>query len=130
MSKIAESISEDLPKAANSTPYDPSFQAATAGDEGEASSDIKHELKIPADLVGCLIGKSGRFINYLRRISNAKITVSERPETTASNEEPVPERLFIIQGQKPAVDKALEMILSQVEKEKARRLESATAPSE
>ena len=124
VAKIAESISEDLPRAANSVLYDPSFQASTHTN-GESKPDtqaeqIQHDVNIPVDLVGCLIGKGGKFINHLRRVSGAKINVSDREDDQS-------DRIFVIKGTKASVDKALEMVFAQLEKEKKRRMEQAEA---
>ena len=84
---------------------------------------LQHEVKIPVDLVGCLIGKGGKFINHLRRVSGAKITVSDR-----ENDES--DRIFVLKGSKANVDKALELVFAQLEKEKTRRIEQAKAEAE
>ncbi|KAJ3296736.1 RNA binding protein, heterogenous nuclear RNP-K like protein [Blyttiomyces sp. JEL0837] len=70
---------------------------------------------VPIDMVGCIIGKGGSFINTIRRQSSARLRIAE-PENGSS------ERVVTIVGTAAANAKALQMIHDQLESEKMRRL--------
>ncbi|KAI8809298.1 hypothetical protein BJ742DRAFT_805781 [Cladochytrium replicatum] len=78
-------------------------------------------LSIPADMVGCIIGKGGNFINHIRKVSQCRISISKETDTTTN------ERTFTISGTPEANEKALHLLYTQLENEKQRRL--ASGPS-
>ncbi|TPX37069.1 hypothetical protein SmJEL517_g00937 [Synchytrium microbalum] len=88
-----------------------------AADEGEV---VQKTTSIPADMVGCIIGRGGSVINHIRIQSGARVSISKTkdPETN--------ERTFTIEGTQGALDKALTLLYKQLENEKARRLANAT----
>lgn len=71
-------------------------------------------ISIPADMVGCIIGKGGSKITEIRRSSGSKIAIAK--DHDESNE-----RLFTISGAPSNNEKALFLIYQQLETEKARR---------
>lgn len=74
-------------------------------------------ISIPADMVGCIIGKGGSKITEIRRSSGSKIAIAK--DHDESNE-----RLFTISGAPSNNEKALFLIYQQLETEKARRQQS------
>lgn len=81
-------------------------------------SDYKTQnISIPADLVGCIIGKGGSKITEIRRSSGSKIAIAK--DHDESNE-----RLFTISGAPSNNEKALFLIYQQLESEKTRRQQS------
>jgi hypothetical protein len=92
---------------------------ATVVDEDEmAAPQVTKNLSVPADMVGCLIGRGGSFISHIRRTSGARLHVSEQQEG-------VIERIVTITGSDDSVAKALQLIYSQLENEKGRREQAA-----
>ncbi|VVC24568.1 Hypothetical protein CINCED_3A004434 [Cinara cedri] len=94
---------------------DPSVLAALAGSQlrgGGVSSknsqqNITHEMAIPNDIIGCIIGKGGTKIAEIRRISGAMIRISNTEEHEASGKM---ERAITISGQPDAVNVAKTLI--------------------
>ncbi|KAI9348444.1 poly-binding protein 4 [Zopfochytrium polystomum] len=81
-----------------------------------SSGDVQSRtLSVPIDMVGCIIGKGGSFINNIRRHSNARLHIAE-PESGSS------ERVVTITGTAQSIDKALQMIHDQLEEEQHRRM--------
>jgi heterogeneous nuclear rnp K-like protein len=87
-------------------------------DEGNKESQT---IGIPSDMVGCLIGKGGASINHIRRLSHCYISISK--ETNPSNNE----RDFTITGTPEGIEKALQLLYAQLEREQKRRKEMAEA---
>lgn len=71
-------------------------------------------ISIPADMVGCIIGKGGSKITDIRRSSGSKIAIAK--DHDESNE-----RLFTISGAPANNEKALFLIYQQLESERTRR---------
>ncbi|XP_050543415.1 poly(rC)-binding protein 3-like [Daktulosphaira vitifoliae] len=95
---------------------DPSVLAALAGSQlrggcGVSSKNtqqhITHEMAIPNDIIGCIIGKGGTKIAEIRRISGAMIRISNTEEHEASGKM---ERAITISGQTDAVNVAKTLI--------------------
>ena len=84
---------------------------------------VTKHLDVPADLVGCLIGRGGAFISHLRRSSGARLHVSELPTTDPASGlgSDVAQRTVTMTGPDKAVSRALDMIYKQLELEKERR---------
>lgn len=98
--------------------------AATAAAGGVANGETQTQtLSVPVDMVGCIIGKGGSFINTIRRHSNARLHIAE-PEQGSN------ERIVTITGASASNDKALQMIYDQLEAEKTRRINSGNDAEE
>ncbi|KAJ3271014.1 RNA binding protein, heterogenous nuclear RNP-K like protein [Borealophlyctis nickersoniae] len=83
--------------------------AAAPGDDVEPQT-----LAIPADMIGCIIGKGGSFINQIRRLSGARLRIDEIQEGQT-------ERVVSISGTEAQTKKALSLLYNQLESEKQRR---------
>ncbi|KAH9818509.1 hypothetical protein DFH28DRAFT_1152540 [Melampsora americana] len=73
-------------------------------------------ISIPADMVGCIIGKGGAKINEIRRMSGSRISIAKTPHDDTG------ERMFTITGSSEANEKALFLLYNQLESEKERRV--------
>ncbi|XP_052420598.1 poly(rC)-binding protein 2 isoform X1 [Carassius gibelio] len=60
-------------------PLAPSSQGFTAGMDATAQTG-SHELTIPNDLIGCIIGRQGAKINEIRQMSGAQIKIANPVE--------------------------------------------------
>ncbi|KAL7061801.1 hypothetical protein AAHC03_01548 [Spirometra sp. Aus1] len=69
--------------------------------------EVRHEMKLSNDLIGCVIGRGGAKINDIRRISKAHIKISNAEEWTNIR------RITVI-GNPKAVNTAVQMIESSV----------------
>lgn len=85
--------------------------SAAAGDEDMQTQNIS----IPADMVGCIIGKAGAKISEIRRSSGAKISIAKAPHDDTG------ERMFTIMGSAESNEKALYLLYENLEAEKVRR---------
>ncbi|KAG0054962.1 RNA binding protein, heterogenous nuclear RNP-K like protein [Gryganskiella cystojenkinii] len=74
------------------------------------------EISIPADMVGCIIGKGGSKISEIRRLSGSRISIAKVPHDETG------ERMFTIVGTLEANEKALYLLYGQLEVEKDKRL--------
>lgn len=84
------------------------------------SSNVKTQnISIPADMVGCIIGKGGSKISEIRRLSGSRISIAKTPHDETG------ERMFTIQGTAESNEKALFLLYNQLENEKERRLNAA-----
>lgn len=72
-------------------------------------------ISIPADMVGCIIGKGGSKITEIRRSSGARISIAKAPHDETG------ERMFTIMGSAQANEKALYLLYENLEAEKTRR---------
>ncbi|KAF9194648.1 RNA binding protein, heterogenous nuclear RNP-K like protein [Haplosporangium sp. Z 767] len=77
------------------------------------------EISIPADMVGCIIGKGGSKISEIRRLSGSRISIAKTPHDETG------ERMFTIVGTLEANEKALYLLYGQLESEKDKRLNMA-----
>ncbi|KAI9199577.1 uncharacterized protein BJ171DRAFT_517979 [Polychytrium aggregatum] len=80
--------------------------------------ETSQTLSIPADMVGCVIGKGGSFITQIRILSGSRLRIADQAEN--SNE-----RVITITGTFESNQKALNLLYTQLEAEKKRRLEQA-----
>ncbi|NXI95363.1 AKAP1 protein, partial [Psophia crepitans] len=78
-------------------------QNAQLEEEPSKSDFIIWEIEVPKDLVGRLIGKQGRFMNFLKQASGAKVYVSTLPYFRDS-------QVCHIEGSPQQVDKVLSLI--------------------
>ncbi|KAI7817845.1 hypothetical protein BC939DRAFT_485103 [Gamsiella multidivaricata] len=74
------------------------------------------EISIPADMVGCIIGKGGSKISEIRRLSGSRISIAKTPHDETG------ERMFTIVGTMESNEKALYLLYGQLEVEKDKRL--------
>ncbi|OOF95980.1 hypothetical protein ASPCADRAFT_207324 [Aspergillus carbonarius ITEM 5010] len=72
-------------------------------------------ISIPADMVGCIIGRGGSKITEIRRSSGARISIAKAPHDETG------ERMFTIMGSAQANEKALYLLYENLEAEKTRR---------
>ncbi|KAE8358748.1 hypothetical protein BDV27DRAFT_65126 [Aspergillus caelatus] len=72
-------------------------------------------ISIPADMVGCIIGRGGSKITEIRRSSGARISIAKAPHDDTG------ERMFTIMGSAQANEKALYLLYENLEAEKTRR---------
>jgi heterogeneous nuclear rnp K-like protein 2 len=83
---------------------------------------VTKNLNINADMVGCVIGRGGSFISHIRRVSGARLHVSEQQGSST-------ERTVTIMGTDDAVNKAMKLLYAQLESEKERREQLASEKS-
>lgn len=72
-------------------------------------------ISIPADMVGCIIGRGGSKISEIRKSSGARISIAKAPHDDSG------ERMFTIMGSGAANEKALYLLYENLEAEKNRR---------
>ena len=72
-------------------------------------------ISIPADMVGCIIGRGGSKISEIRKSSGARISIAKVPHDETG------ERMFTIMGSNGANEKALYLLYENLEAEKMRR---------
>uniref|UniRef100_A0A4W4FXW5 K Homology domain-containing protein n=1 Tax=Electrophorus electricus TaxID=8005 RepID=A0A4W4FXW5_ELEEL len=66
-------------------PLAPSGQGFTAGMDATAQTG-SHELTIPNDLIGCIIGRQGAKINEIRQMSGAQIKIANPVEGSSDRQ--------------------------------------------
>ncbi|KAL1995657.1 hypothetical protein VTN49DRAFT_1844 [Thermomyces lanuginosus] len=86
-------------------------------DDGEEIQT--HNICIPSDMVGCIIGRGGSKISEIRRSSGARISIAKAPHDGSG------ERMFTITGSAQANEKALYLLYENLEAEKMRRSQQA-----
>ncbi|KAK4196497.1 hypothetical protein QBC40DRAFT_7534 [Triangularia verruculosa] len=74
-------------------------------------------ISIPADMVGCIIGRAGSKISEIRKTSGARISIAKAPHDDTG------ERMFTIMGSAKANETALYLLYENLEAEKIRRQE-------
>ncbi|KAK6841373.1 KH domain-containingRNA-binding protein [Apiospora arundinis] len=72
-------------------------------------------ISIPADMVGCIIGRAGTKISEIRKTSGARISIAKAPHDETG------ERMFTIMGTAKANETALFLLYENLEAEKMRR---------
>ncbi|CAK7271624.1 RNA binding protein, heterogenous nuclear RNP-K like protein [Sporothrix epigloea] len=72
-------------------------------------------ISIPADMVGCIIGRQGSKISEIRKVSGARISIAKAPHDETG------ERMFTIMGSAKANETALFLLYENLEAEKMRR---------
>ncbi|KAK9384376.1 hypothetical protein V1515DRAFT_611884 [Lipomyces mesembrius] len=83
--------------------------------ESPDGADQTQNIAIPADMVGCIIGRGGAKIQEIRRVSGARISIAKQPHDESG------ERMFTIRGTSDENERALFMLYEQLEHEKVRR---------
>ncbi|KAL1857456.1 hypothetical protein VTK73DRAFT_8086 [Phialemonium thermophilum] len=81
-------------------------------------------ISIPADMVGCIIGRGGSKISEIRKVSGARISIAKAPHDDSG------ERMFTITGTAKANESALFLLYENLEAEKIRRQQQPPAQSE
>ncbi|EWC44040.1 hypothetical protein DRE_01392 [Drechslerella stenobrocha 248] len=82
----------------------------------ENGEDIQTQnISIPADMVGCIIGRGGTKISEIRKSSGARISIAKTPHDETG------ERMFTIIGSPASNEKALYLLYENLEAEKMRR---------
>ncbi|KFH48049.1 RNA-binding protein-like protein [Hapsidospora chrysogenum ATCC 11550] len=76
---------------------------------------LTQNISIPADMVGCIIGRAGSKISEIRKTSGARISIAKSPHDETG------ERMFTIMGTAKANDSALFLLYENLEAEKMRR---------
>ncbi|KAF8446025.1 hypothetical protein L210DRAFT_3610569 [Boletus edulis BED1] len=101
----------DIPRRGSSppSPQSPSMTQSPANLRTQ-------NILIPADMVGCIIGRNGSKITEIRRLSGSKISIAKAPHDNSG------ERMFTIIGTPAANEKALFLLYNQLESEKERRI--------
>ncbi|MCJ1244120.1 RNA binding protein, heterogenous nuclear RNP-K like protein [Trapelia coarctata] len=93
--------------------------AATRGPPPTVTEDGEEiqtqNISIPADMVGCIIGRGGSKISEIRKSSGARISIAKAPHDETG------ERMFTIMGSGAANEKALYLLYENLEAEKMRR---------
>ncbi|KAI1818826.1 kh domain protein RNA-binding protein [Poronia punctata] len=92
--------------------------AATRGPptHDENGEEIQTQnISIPADMVGCIIGRAGSKISEIRKSSGARISIAKAPHDETG------ERMFTIMGTVKANEAALLLLYDNLEAEKTRR---------
>lgn len=108
----ADFTSGYAPRPRNGPPMDAGGPPPVV-EEGE---DIQTQnISIPADMVGCIIGRAGSKISEIRRSSGARISIAKAPHDETG------ERMFTITGGQSANEKALYLLYENLENEKMRR---------
>ena len=102
-----------------SPPYAPRRSGPPEGGQPplvEEGEDIQTQnISIPADMVGCIIGRGGSKISEIRKSSGARISIAKAPHDETG------ERMFTITGGPSANEKALYLLYENLEAEKMRR---------
>ncbi|OTA59919.1 hypothetical protein K449DRAFT_99576 [Hypoxylon sp. EC38] len=98
--------------------------AATRGPptHDENGEEIQTQnISIPADMVGCIIGRGGSKISEIRKTSGARISIAKAPHDETG------ERMFTIMGTAKANESALFLLYENLEAEKMRRSQAQPA---
>ncbi|KIW74020.1 hypothetical protein PV04_02090 [Phialophora macrospora] len=77
-------------------------------------------ISIPADMVGCIIGRGGSKISEIRKSSGARISIAKAPHDDTG------ERMFTIMGSASANERALYLLYENLEAEKGRRQQASS----
>ncbi|KAF7516387.1 hypothetical protein G7054_g14177 [Neopestalotiopsis clavispora] len=118
----------DFSNGASSRPYRRSDSDAGNRDrQGPPTHDENGEeiqtqnISIPADMVGCIIGRAGSKITEIRKTSGARISIAKAPHDETG------ERMFTIMGSAKANETALFLLYENLEAEKMRRSQNQPA---
>lgn len=88
-------------------------QASASESEPVDPSQIRTQnISIPADMVGCIIGRGGSKISEIRQKSGSKISIAKAPHDESG------ERMFTIVGSPAGNERALYLLYQQLEMEK------------
>uniref|UniRef100_A0A336MBS9 CSON014746 protein n=1 Tax=Culicoides sonorensis TaxID=179676 RepID=A0A336MBS9_CULSO len=90
-------------------------QLRTANNRSQAATTQSHEMTVPNDLIGCIIGKGGTKIAEIRQISGAMIRISNCEEREGGNTD----RTITISGNPDSVALAQYLINMRISMETA-----------
>lgn len=91
-------------------------RGASQNPQSENGEDVQTQnISIPADMVGCIIGRGGSKISEIRKSSGARISIAKAPHDETG------ERMFTIVGSPQSNEKALYLLYENLEAEKMRR---------
>lgn len=79
-----------------------------------SSEMVQRTVHYPSDMVGCLIGKGGSRVQEIRKVSGAQINI-------ASEDDQEGKRAFILSGPSRSVEKAINFLTQNLEREQERR---------
>jgi len=102
-------------RTGNGADFTSQAAAATATDSSEPvdPSQVRTQnISIPADMVGCIIGRGGSKISEIRAKSGSKISIAKGPHDESG------ERMFTIVGTPASNERALYLLYQQLEMEK------------
>ena len=106
-------VAPRYPKRSETADVAPRGPVPTTTEDGE---DMQTQnISIPADMVGCIIGRGGSKISEIRKSSGARISIAKAPHDESG------ERMFTITGSAAANEKALYLLYENLEAEKMRR---------
>lgn len=91
------------------------FDGVNDSSSGGNGPEQTQNIAIPADMVGCIIGRGGTKIQDIRRVSGARISIAKQPHDESG------ERMFTIRGTADENERALFLLYEQLENEKVRR---------
>jgi len=80
---------------------------------------ITQNISIPADMVGCIIGRAGSKISEIRKQSGSRISIAKAPHDESG------ERMFTIMGSVKSNETALFLLYENLEAEKLRRAQQS-----
>ncbi|KAF2226792.1 hypothetical protein BDZ85DRAFT_54715 [Elsinoe ampelina] len=93
----------------------PQVGTVSSGVNEDGEEISTQNISIPADMVGCIIGRAGSKISEIRKSSGARISIAKAPHDESG------ERMFTITGSATANEKALYLLYENLEAEKMRR---------
>ncbi|KAI0200422.1 kh domain protein RNA-binding protein [Astrocystis sublimbata] len=109
-------FSNGAPRQFNNRRSDSDAAARGPPTHDENGEEIQTQnISIPADMVGCIIGRAGSKISEIRKTSNARISIAKAPHDDTG------ERMFTIMGTAKANETALFLLYENLEAEKMRR---------
>lgn len=94
-------------------PREPEYREGGVTETGEPVQT--QNISIPADMVGCIIGRGGSKITEIRKSSGARISIAKAPHDETN------ERMFTLMGSESANNKALLLLYQNLEEEKNKR---------
>ncbi|KAI0542296.1 kh domain protein RNA-binding protein [Xylaria digitata] len=109
-------FSNGTPRQFNNRRSDSDAAARGPPTHDENGEEIQTQnISIPADMVGCIIGRAGSKISEIRKTSGARISIAKAPHDETG------ERMFTIMGTAKANESALFLLYENLEAEKMRR---------
>ncbi|RWA12124.1 hypothetical protein EKO27_g2948 [Xylaria grammica] len=109
-------FSNGAPRQFNNRRSDSDAAARGPPTHDENGEEIQTQnISIPADMVGCIIGRAGSKISEIRKTSGARISIAKAPHDDTG------ERMFTIMGTAKANESALFLLYENLEAEKMRR---------
>ncbi|KAI8947640.1 kh domain protein RNA-binding protein [Xylaria longipes] len=109
-------FSNGAPRQFNNRRSDSDAAARGPPTHDENGEEIQTQnISIPADMVGCIIGRAGSKISEIRKTSGARISIAKAPHDDTG------ERMFTIMGTAKANETALFLLYENLEAEKMRR---------